>query len=87
MLTQWLPLLHLLIGYGNFKSIDYLLSISDQVDFDVNARCNTGHTPYLWACENEGKKASEVFEKYSSVNLQATLSDGRTAQDLLFEHE
>ena len=80
-------LLHLLIGYGNFKSIDYLLSISDQVDFDVNARCNTGHTPYLWACENEGKKASEVFEKYSSVNLQATLSDGRTAQDLLFEHE
>ena len=80
-------LLHLLIGYGNSKSIDYLLSISDGVDFDVNARCNAGYTPYLWACANEGKTASEIFEKYSSVDLKATLSDGRTAFALLSKHK
>ena len=80
-------LLHLLIGYGNLKSIDYLLSISDGVDFDVNARCNAGYAPYLWACANEGKTASEIFEKYSSVDLKATLSDGRTAFALLSKHK
>ena len=79
--------LHLLMGYGNFESLEYLLTSSDEHGLDVNLRCNSGTTPYLFACEIEGKTAAEIFEKCSSVDLEASLSDGRTAHDILSKRE